>query len=65
MMGGFVVTETVFNLPGVGKLIVSTALARDYPVMQNLFLYVVLMTMIVNLLVDLSYGLLDPRIRQG
>lgn len=65
MLGGFVVTETVFSLPGLGKLIVSTAQARDYPVMQDLFLYIVLITMIANLLVDLSYGLLDPRIRQG
>lgn len=64
MLGGFIVTEQVFNLHGLGMLIVSSALARDYPVMQNLFLFTVVVTLSINLLVDLSYGLLDPRIRQ-
>lgn len=64
MLGGFIVTEQVFNLHGLGMLIVNSALARDYPVIQNLFLLTVILTLTVNLLVDLSYGLLDPRIRQ-
>ncbi|MDP6063939.1 MAG: ABC transporter permease [SAR202 cluster bacterium] len=65
MLGGFIVTEQVFNLHGLGMLIVNSALARDYPVIQNLFLFTVVLTLTVNLLVDLSYGILDPRIRQS
>jgi peptide/nickel transport system permease protein len=63
IIAGAVVTETVFSLPGVGRLIVEAILSRDYPVIQGIILIIVVLYMIVNLLVDLSYAYLDPRIR--
>jgi peptide/nickel transport system permease protein len=57
-----VVTETVFALPGVGQLVVQSILRRDYPVIQGVILVVVVLYLVVNLLVDLSYRLLDPRV---
>ena len=57
-----VVTETVFSLPGVGRLVVQSILRRDYPVIQGVILIVVAFYMVVNLLVDLAYALLDPRV---
>ncbi len=57
-----VVTETVFSLPGVGRLVVQSILRRDYPVIQGVILVVVVFYMFVNLLVDLAYALLDPRV---
>lgn len=63
LMAGTVVTETVFSLPGVGRLIVESVLRRDYPVIQGVILIVALLYMTVNLLVDLIFAFLDPRIR--
>lgn len=63
LIGGSVVTETVFALPGIGKLIVDAILHRDYPVIQGIVLMFSLIKVIINLIVDLSYTLLDPRIR--
>mgnify|MGYP005852537177 CR=1 FL=1 len=63
LISGVVVTETVFNLPGLGRLTVDAILRRDYPVIQGVILVFSLTYVVVNLLVDLSYGLFDPRIR--
>jgi peptide/nickel transport system permease protein/oligopeptide transport system permease protein len=63
LMAGAVLTETVFTWPGVGRLLVDSILARDYPVVQGAVLLIAVSFIIVNLLVDLIYGLIDPRIR--
>jgi peptide/nickel transport system permease protein len=65
MIGGLVVTETVFNLPGVARYLVDAILWRDYPVAQNLVMLIGVAVVVVNLSVDLLYGWLDPRIRYG
>ena len=57
-----VVTETVFSLPGIGRLVVQSILRRDYPVIQGVILIIVVFYMIINLLVDLAYARLDPRV---
>lgn len=64
LLGGVVVTESVFNLPGIGRLTVDAILSRDYPVVQGVMLVFAFVLVVVNLLVDLSYALFDPRIRQ-
>lgn len=63
LIGGVVVTETVFAIPGLGQLTVDAVLSRDYPLIQGITLFFSLVYVVVNLLVDLSYLLLDPRIR--
>lgn len=63
LIGGVVVTESVFNIPGVGRLIIDAILHRDYPIVQGALLMFGALLIVVNLLVDLSYGLFDPRIR--
>jgi peptide/nickel transport system permease protein len=63
LIGGVVVTETVFAIPGVGLLTVDAILRRDYPVIQGVVLVFSAVYVLVNLAVDLSYGLFDPRIR--
>ena len=63
MIGGLVVTETVFNLPGVARYLVDAILWRDYPVVQNLVMFMAIVVVIANLAVDFLYGWLDPRIR--
>jgi peptide/nickel transport system permease protein len=63
LASGTVVTETVFALPGVGRLVVESISRRDYPVIQGVVLVIVAVYMLFNLLVDLSYAYLDPRIR--
>jgi peptide/nickel transport system permease protein len=66
LMGGAILTETVFSWPGLGRLMVKAIFARDYILLQGAVLVFALAFVVVNLLVDLSYGLLDPRIsRQG
>jgi len=62
-LGGAVVTETVFNLPGVGRLVVTSILRRDYPVIQGVVLFTATIYVCVNLVVDLIYCFIDPRIR--
>jgi peptide/nickel transport system permease protein len=57
-----VVTETVFSLPGIGRLVVQSILRRDYPVIQGVILIIVVMYLLINLLVDLAYAWLDPRV---
>jgi peptide/nickel transport system permease protein len=65
LLSGAVLTETIFSLPGLGRLMVDSILSRDYPVVQAAALFVALVFVVVNLLVDLAYGLLDPRIRRS
>ncbi len=63
LIGGAIVTETVFGLPGVGNLIVSAVLRRDYPVIQGSLLVISGIYVLINLAVDLLYALVDPRVR--
>jgi peptide/nickel transport system permease protein len=63
LISGVVVTESVFNVPGIGRLTVDAVLARDYPVIQAMILLTSLIYVGVNLLIDLAYTVLDPRIR--
>jgi len=63
LLGGAVLTEIVFAWPGIGRLLVEAILARDYPVVQGVVLLVALMFIFVNLVVDILYAYLDPRIR--
>jgi peptide/nickel transport system permease protein len=63
LLGGAVLTETVFAWPGIGRLIVDSILARDYPMIQGVILIFGLLYILVNLAVDLIYGFVDPRIR--
>lgn len=63
MMAGSVVIETVFNMPGIGRLVVNSVARRDYPVIQGSLLLTSLMIIIVNLIIDLLYAVFDPRIR--
>jgi len=65
IFGGSVLIETVFNIPGMGRLMVSSVFAQDYPVVQGCSLLFALIVVMVNLIVDISYGWLDPRIRYG
>jgi peptide/nickel transport system permease protein len=63
LLSGAVVVETVFNIPGLGRLIISAVLRRDYPVIQGVVLCIAAVYMLVNLAVDLSYLVLDPRVK--
>ena len=63
LISGAVVVETVFNIPGLGRLIISAVLRRDYPVVQGVVLVIAGVYMLVNLLVDLSYLVIDPRVK--
>jgi peptide/nickel transport system permease protein len=62
LIGGVVVTESVFNIPGLGRLVVDSVLARDYPVIQGIILMFSGVYLLINLIVDISYSFLDPRI---
>jgi peptide/nickel transport system permease protein len=63
LISGVVVTESVFNLPGLGRLVVESVLARDYPVIQGLILLFSFVYILINLVVDILYTVFDPRIR--
>jgi peptide/nickel transport system permease protein len=63
LIGGVVVTESVFSIPGLGRLTVDAVLARDYPTIQAVILLFSFVYVLVNLVVDLLYTVLDPRIR--
>ncbi|HAE21780.1 MAG TPA: ABC transporter permease, partial [Spirochaetaceae bacterium] len=65
LMGGAILTESVFSWPGVGREIFLAVMQRDWPVVMGGVVIVVLIVMVVNLLVDISYAILDPRIRYG
>ncbi len=62
LLGGSVVIETVFSVPGLGQLLINSILARDYPVIQGLVLVFAVLVIVVNLLTDLCYTILDPRV---
>jgi peptide/nickel transport system permease protein len=62
-MGGAVITEAIFDYPGLGRMLLQAILTRDYTVVQGTILFVVLAFVVINLLTDLAYALLDPRIR--
>jgi peptide/nickel transport system permease protein len=62
LLGGVAVIETVFTLPGLGRLMVDSVLSRDYPVVQGCLLFTAVVYVVVNLLVDLCYPLFDPRV---
>ena len=63
LIGGLIVTETVFNIPGVARFLVEAIRWRDYPMVQNLVMFIAIVVVLVNLFVDLAYMLIDPRIR--
>ncbi len=63
LLGGAVLTETVFGLPGIGSFLVSSIFARDYPIVQGFTLVIAMIFVFINLLVDISYAYLDPRVR--
>ena len=63
IVGGSVIIETVFSIPGMGRLAVEGLFSQDYTVVQGVMVVVGMVVLFVNLLVDLSYGWLDPRIR--
>jgi len=63
LMGGLIVTETVFNIPGIARFLVEAIRWRDYPIVQNLVMFIAVVAVSVNFLIDLLYAALDPRIR--
>jgi peptide/nickel transport system permease protein len=63
LISGVVITETVFNIPGIGRLVVDAIAKRDYPIIQGVILIFSGVYVLVNLLVDLTYTVIDPRIR--
>lgn len=63
LIGGSVVIETVFNIPGLGQLIINAITRRDYPVIQGIVLVTAVLYVLINLIVDIAYGLIDPRVR--
>ena len=63
LVGGLIVTETVFNIPGVARFLVEAILWRDYPIVQNLVMLIAFVVVVVNFLVDMAYMALDPRIK--
>lgn len=65
LLAGAILTETIFSWPGIGKWMVDSIFRRDYPVVQSGLLLIAAMVMVVNLLVDMTYGLINPRIRHN
>ncbi len=63
LIGGVVVTESVYNIPGLGRLVLDAVLKRDYPIIQGLILLFSFVYILINLLIDLAYTIFDPRIR--
>ena len=63
ILGGAVIVETVFSWPGIGRLTVEAIQSRDYPLVQGCVLLIATIYVLVNLLTDVVYGLIDPRIR--
>jgi peptide/nickel transport system permease protein len=63
LLGGAVVTETIFAWPGIGRLVVEAIFNRDFPIVQGVVLVVSLIFVVVNLVVDVAYVVIDPRIR--
>ncbi|WP_223624476.1 ABC transporter permease [Microbacterium sp. EST19A] len=65
IVGGTIVMEMVFSYPGVGKLLLDATTAKDYPLMQGLFLIITMAVLLANILADIAYAVLDPRTRQS
>lgn len=65
LLGGTVIVETIFSWPGIGRLIIDAINQRDYPVIQGGVIFLAIIMVVVNLIVDLSYSLIDPRIKTG
>ena len=65
IVGGTLVMELVFSYPGIGKLLLDATNAKDYPLMQGIFLIITLSVLIANILADVAYAILDPRARQA
>ena len=65
LLGGLIVTETVFNIPGVARFLVEAVRWRDYPMVQNLVMFIAIVVVTVNFIVDMLYAALDPRIKYG
>ena len=63
LIGGLIITETVFNIPGVAHFLVEAILMRDYPIVQSLVMFIAIIVVVINFLTDLAYAILDPRIR--
>ena len=63
ILGGSIIIENVFSLPGIGRLIANSISTRDFPLIQALVLYLALITLSCNFLVDVIYTLIDPRVR--
>ena len=63
LIGGLIITETVFNIPGVAHFLVEAILMRDYPIVQSLVMLIAVVTVVINFLVDMLYAVLDPRIK--
>jgi peptide/nickel transport system permease protein len=63
LIGGLIITETVFNIPGVAHFLVEAILMRDYPIVQNLVMFIAVIVVVINFITDLSYAALDPRIK--
>jgi peptide/nickel transport system permease protein len=63
LIGGTVIVEQIFGLPGIGRLIIAATFQRDYPVVSGVVLFIAVGVLVLNLLVDLTYGFLNPRIR--
>jgi peptide/nickel transport system permease protein len=62
LVGGAVIVENIFSLPGLGRLLTNAVTERDYPVVSGCILIIAIVLVLINLLVDLSYGFLDPRV---
>jgi peptide/nickel transport system permease protein len=65
LIGGLIVTETVFNIPGIARFLVEALRWRDYPIVQNLVMFIAVVVVVVNFTVDMLYAAIDPRIRFG
>jgi peptide/nickel transport system permease protein len=63
LLSGAVLTETIFSFPGIGRMLFESIIVHDYPVVQVITLVIAVIYVVVNLLVDISYAVLDPRIR--
>ncbi len=63
LIGGLIVTETVFNIPGVARFLVEAIRWRDYPIVQNLVMFIAVVVVTINFLIDMAYVVLDPRIK--
>jgi len=65
LLGGLIVTETVFNIPGVARFLVEAVRWRDYPMVQNLVMFIAVVVVTINFVIDMLYAAVDPRIRYG